>query len=96
VDLLNNAEEHEELMLQIRKDQSSKLVYSLIEGDLSSAILNLAEKEHPASKINNGQSIDKPTLDIEEELVENIEESVFTSRTLDLNNIQPFAGEELW
>ncbi len=96
VDLLNNAEEHEELMLQIRKDQSSKLVYSLIEGDLSSAILNLAGIEHPASKINNGQSIDKPTLDIEEELVENIEESVSTSRTLDLNNIQPFAGEELW
>ncbi len=50
VDLLNNAEEHEELMLQIRQDQSAKLVYNLIEGNLSSSILNSASSEHLSSQ----------------------------------------------
>ncbi|PSF37983.1 integrase [Aphanothece hegewaldii CCALA 016] len=89
IDLLNNAEEHEELMLQLRRDQSAKLVYNLIEGNLSSAVLNSSSFAPPSLQSN--QKIEVDILEMEEAILQpNI------SKELDLNNIQPFTEEELW
>ncbi|WP_190985256.1 DDE-type integrase/transposase/recombinase [Coleofasciculus sp. FACHB-SPT36] len=89
VDLLNNAEDHEEIMLQIRQDRSAKLVYNLIEGTLSSAVLNSVDIKQPS---------EPKTKEIEEAIFDR-EEAVLQpslSREINLDNIQPFADEELW
>lgn len=88
VDLLNNAEEHEELILQIRQDQSAKSVYNLIEGNLSSSILNAAEIEHPPSLSN--QQVNKEIFELEEILQPSLPEK------LNIDDVQPFDDKELW
>ncbi len=89
VDLLSNAEQHEELILQIRQDQSAKLVYNLIEGNLSSAVLNSAGIEHPSSRHN--REVDEDIFDLKEEFLQ-----PSLSGKINLDDIQPFDDEELW
>ncbi|QLE40443.1 DDE-type integrase/transposase/recombinase [Nostoc sp. C052] len=93
VDLLNNAEENEELILQIRRDQSAKLVFNLIEGNLSSAVLlNISNTEQHLSQ--DSQTIEEENLDLIDLKEDNLQPNL--PKKFNPDDIRAFAEEELW
>jgi hypothetical protein len=84
--LLEHAEEHEELMLQLRRDRSAQRVHSLIEGKLDTT---------PLYSANNSSSllqIDKASEPESIELAE--DEPHLTDITVE--NRRSYEDEELW
>jgi transposase InsO family protein len=89
VDLLNHAEEHEDLMLQIRRDQSAKLVYSLIEENHISVGSNIVNIQQ--NSVQGIREIEETVPDKKEDTLPNS-----SSKEINFENIKPFAKEELW
>lgn len=86
VALLEDAEEHEELMLQLRRDWSVKRVNSLIEGKLDANLFDSANNNSSTPRI------DKSLVDDAIELAKN-EIDITDSK---LKNRHPYEDEELW
>jgi transposase InsO family protein len=85
IHLLKNAEEHQELMLQLRRDQAAKDVRDLIEGKSVSPTL-------PSTSISLLNAGDVPEDDFDEFADDELE----SSYDIDPNDIKPYDDEELW
>ncbi len=85
IHLLKNAEEHQELMLQLRRDRAAKDVRDLIEGKSLSPTL-------PSTSISLPNAGDVPKDDFDEFADDELE----SSYDIDPNDIKPYDDEELW
>jgi transposase InsO family protein len=85
IHLLKNAEEHEELMLQLRRERAAKDVRDLIEGKLVSPSLPPTSVSLP----DTGDVVESFADDLANNEAEAFDDT-------DLNDIKPYDDEELW
>ena len=80
VNLLKNAEEHEELLLQLQRDRSAQRVYSVMENGSNTTKSNINHEHKQSSQLNK-------SLDLEDE------ENLTIDKVED---ICPYEDSELW
>jgi hypothetical protein len=85
IHLLKNAEEHQELRLQLQRDRAAKDVRDLIEGKSVSPNL-------PSTSISLPNAGDVPEDDFDEFADDELE----SINDIDPNDIKPYDDEELW